>query len=199
MSPEKTKYLDFIKLFCPEITEHELQTFSSFLVEKKFTKNEVIFTAGQVQKEIGFITTGLVRAFYIDEDGKDKTVRFQHENGFATHYVAFITQQTCKYNVVCLEPTTTIMLSYDNMHLAYKTLPSIQKFGRLMAEEVLKMLQYRIESFIFQTSEERYLDFMAQNPHLINRVSLTHLCSYLGIERQTLTRIRQKLANKHSF
>jgi CRP/FNR family transcriptional regulator, anaerobic regulatory protein len=65
-----------------------------------------------------------------------------------------------------------------------------------MAEEILKMQQSRIESFLFLTAEERYLDFTMQNPDLFNRVSLTHLSSYLGIERQTLTRVRQKLAGK---
>ena len=176
--------------------EQELYTFSTFLTVKEFNKKEVIFSTGQVQKEIGFVTKGLVRSFFTDKNGKEKTVRFHFENAFVTHYVAFITQQPSKYNYICLEPTTAIMLSYENMHRAYNTLPSIQKYGRLMAEEILKMQQYRIESFLFLTAEERYLDFLQKNPHLINRVSLSQLCSYLGIERQTLTRIRQKLAGK---
>jgi CRP-like cAMP-binding protein len=82
------------------------------------------------------------------------------------------------------------------MQWAYKTFPKFEKYGRLITEEILKMQQHRIESFIFQTAEERYLDFIKQNPDLYNRISLSHLCSYLGIERQTLTRIRQKLARK---
>jgi CRP/FNR family transcriptional regulator, anaerobic regulatory protein len=196
LTNEINQYLNFIKSFCPEIPEQELYTFSTFLVEKKFNKKDIIFSAGQVQKEIGFITAGLVRSFFIDKNGNEKTVRFHFENTFVTHYVAFITQQRSKYTYICLEPTTVVMLSYDDMHRAYNTLPSIQKYGRMMAEEILKMQQYRIESFLFLTAEERYLDFTKQYPDLFNRVSLSHLSSYLGIERQTLTRIRQKLAGK---
>jgi CRP/FNR family transcriptional regulator, anaerobic regulatory protein len=196
LSNEIKIYLNFIKSFCPDIPEQELYTFSTFLIEKKINKNDYIFSTEQVQKEIGFITNGLVRSFFIDKNGNEKTMRFHFENAFVTHYVAFITQQPSKYNYVCLEPTTVVMLSFDNMHLAYNTLPSIQKYGRMMAEEILKMQQYRIESFLFLTAEERYLDFIKQNPNLFNRVSLTHLSSYLGIERQTITRIRQKLAGK---
>jgi CRP/FNR family transcriptional regulator, anaerobic regulatory protein len=196
MSNEIEKYLNYIKSFCPEITEQELYTFSTFLVEKKFNKKDNIFQPGQVQKEIGFITNGLVRSFFIHNNGNEKTIRFHFENTFVTHYVAFITKQASKYTYICLEPTTIITMSYDDLQLAYKKLPSIQKYGRIMAEEILKMQQYRIESFLFLTAEERYLDFINQHPTLFNRVSLSHLCSYLGIERQTLTRIRQGLAGK---
>jgi CRP/FNR family transcriptional regulator, anaerobic regulatory protein len=196
MANEIKQYLNFIKSFCPEIPEDELYTFSTFLRVKKFNKKDIIFPAEQVQKEIGFITNGLVRSYYIDNNGNEKTMRFHFENAFVTHYVAFITQQPSKYSYVCLEPTITVTLSYDDMHFSYKTLPSIQEYGRIMAEEILKMQQYRIESFLFLTAEERYLDFLKRNPNLFNRVSLSHLSSYLGIERQTLTRIRQKLAGK---
>lgn len=189
-------YLKFVQSFCTDISEEELHTFSTFLQEKHFKKNDCIINANQIQKEIGFVTQGLVRSFFIDKYGNEKTMRFHFENTFVTHYVAFITQQPSKYSFVCLEPTSIVTLSYKNMHLAYNTLPAIQKYGRLMAEEILKMQQYRIESFLFLTAEERYLDFVKQNPQLFNRISLTHLSSYLGIERQTLTRIRQKIAAK---
>ena len=196
MSNETKRYLDFIRSFCPDIPEQELFTFATFLVEIEFKKKDVIFSTGQVQKKMGFITSGLVRSFFIDENGNETTVRFHYENAFVTHYVAFLMQQPSKFTYVCLEPTSIVAMSYNDLQLAYKTLPSIQKYGRIMAEEILKMQQYRIESFLFLTAEERYLDFTRQNPDLFRRVSLSHLSSYLGIERQTLTRIRHKLAGK---
>ena len=196
MSNEVKIYLNFVKSFCPEISAQELHTFSTFLAVKEFNKKDIIFPTGQVQKEIGFITNGLVRSFFIDKDGSERTIRFHFENAFVTHYVAFITQQPSKYTYKCLEPTTIVTLSYQDTQVAYNTLPSIQKYGRLMAEEILKMQQYRIESFLFLTAEERYLEFTKQNPDLFNRVSLSDLSSFLGIERQTITRIRQKLAKK---
>ncbi len=196
MANEIELYLNFIKSFCPDMPEQELYTFSTFLSEKKFNKKDIIFSSEQIQKEIGFITHGLVRSIFIDNNGNEKTIRFHFENTFVTHYVSFITQQPSKYTYICLEPTTIVTLSYEKMHFAYNALPSIQKYGRKMAEEILKMQQSRIESFLFLSAEERYLEFSMQNPDLFNRVSLSHLSSYLGIERQTLTRIRQKLAGK---
>lgn len=74
--------------------------------------------------------------------------------------------------------------------------PNLDRYGRLIAEEVLKTQQTRIESFLFDNAETRYLDFIKAYPDIFSRVSLSYLASYLGIERQILTRIRQKLARR---
>jgi CRP/FNR family transcriptional regulator, anaerobic regulatory protein len=189
-------FIKSVKSICPELTDQELEQFSKNISVFFFKKKDYFTQAGQIQKEVGFITKGLIRSFYVDKEGNEKTVRFYAENDYATHYTAFITQQPSKYSFQCLEPSTLVLLSYENMQWAYKTFPKFEKYGRLITEEILKMQQHRIESFIFQTAEVRYLDFIKQNPDLYNRISLSHLCSYLGIERQTLTRIRQKLARK---
>jgi CRP/FNR family transcriptional regulator, anaerobic regulatory protein len=190
------RYLDFVRRFCPEITEEELSAFSTYLGEKTFDKKDIIVSAGRVQEEIGYVAQGLARSFIIDRDGNEITVGFHAENGFATDYVAFISQQPSRSTYICLEATTIITLSYDNVRVVYDTLPSIHTFGRLMAEFNLKLQQKRLDNFLLLTAEERYLDFTKRHPHLFNRVSLSHLSSFLGIERQTLTRIRQKLARK---
>ena len=54
----------------------------------------------------------------------------------------------------------------------------------------------RIEDFLFMKPEERYIDFVKNNHEIMNRVSLSHLSSLLGIERQSLSRIRKRIALK---
>jgi CRP-like cAMP-binding protein len=194
MQDEIKIYSKSVQSICPELTEQELVNFSEKLTVFKLKKKEHFIKAGQLQNSIGFIVSGLIRSYYIDNNGNEKTVRFYAENDYTTHYTAFITQQPSKYTFQCLENTVLVLLSYENMQLAYRHIPTFEKYGRLVAEEILKMQQHRIESFVFQTAKERYIDFMKQHPDLNNRVSLSHLCSYLGIERQTLTRIRHKIA-----
>jgi CRP-like cAMP-binding protein len=194
MKDEIKVFMNSVRSICPELTEQELMLFSEKLSIITLQKKEFFIPAEQVQQSIGFIVSGLIRSYYADDNGNEKTVRFYAEKDYATHYTAFITQKTSKYTFQCLEKTVLVLLSYEHMQLAYKHIPNFQTYGRLVAEEILKMQQLRIESFVFQTAEERYIDFMKQYPDLFNRVSLSHLCSYLGIERQTLTRIRQKLA-----
>jgi CRP-like cAMP-binding protein len=198
MKDEIKTFLNSVQSICPELTMQELTLFSEKLSILTFKKKEIFIQSGKVQQSIGFIVSGLIRSYYIDNNGNEKTVRFYAEKDYATHYTAFITQQSSKYTFHFLEETRLVLLNFDDMQWAYKHIPNFQTYGRLVAEEILKMQQQRIESFVFQTAEERYKDFMKQHPDIYNRVSLSHLCSYLGIERQSLTRIRQKLA-RHSF
>ena len=189
-------YLESLKAICPELTDDELSLFADKLSIKEFNKKNLFLEAGKVQKALGFIATGLVRSFYIDPDGNERTVGFYAEGEYATHYPAFITRQPSRYSIQCLEPTTFMCLSFEDLQWIYAQSSQFERYGRLIAEEVLKRQQARIESFVFQTAEERYVDFIQNHKSLFNRISLSHLCSYLGIERQSLTRIRQKLAHQ---
>lgn len=192
----KEVFLNSVRKICPNVTDLELSQYALKLTVEELCKKDYFLEFGKVQKNIGFVINGLVRSFFVDQNGNEITVGFYAEGDYVTHYPAFITQQPSKYSIQCLENTTMVCLSYENMQLVYKELPNLERYGRLVAEEILKRQQARIESFIFQTAEERYLDFVKQDSNLFNRVSISHLCSFLGIERQTLTRIRHKLAHQ---
>jgi len=196
MESAKQQYRDSVKHFCPMLTEHELSVFASKLSFKELKKKDFFVEAGSIQKAIGFIAEGLVRSFYVDPMGNEITVGFYPAGDYATHYHSFLARKPSNYTIQCLEPTTMACLSYDDLQWIYRQSTGFERYGRLVAEEILKRQQARIESFIFQTAETRYLAFIEKYPDLFNRVSLSHLCSYLGIERQSLTRIRQKLAHK---
>lgn len=152
--------------------------------------------ADSVQREIGFVCSGLLRAFYIDNNGNDVTVNFIKEGKYATHYPAFINQKPSKYAFQCLEPSIIVNLSYVHLQECSEKLSSIDHYIRLVVEEEFTIQQKRVEGFLFDNAETRYLNFIKENPDLFNRVSLSYLCSYLGIERQSLTRIRKNLAQK---
>ncbi|MCF0039732.1 Crp/Fnr family transcriptional regulator [Dyadobacter fanqingshengii] len=188
--------LNSVKEVCPSITEAELSQYALKFKFIELKKKDLFLQSGETQKLLGFVTKGLVRSFYIDKDGNERTIGFYAEGDYATHYPSFIIQKPSKYSIQCLEPTTFACLSFDDLQWLYKQSQNFEKYGRLIAEEVLRQQQARIESFVFQAAEERYLDFIQYRSALFNRVSLSHLCSYLGIERQSLTRIRQKVAHK---
>lgn len=195
MELAKEKLLNSVKALCPKLTDHDLAAFTTQLTITELKKKDYFLQAGKVQKAIGFITKGLIRSYYVDQEGNEITVGFYAEGEYATHYASFVSRQPSKYYIQCLEPTTLVCLTLDGMHRIYEQSPNFEKYGRLIVGQILIGQQARIESFIFQTAEERYLNFTKNHPTLFNRISLSHLCSFLGIERQTLTRIRQKIAH----
>jgi CRP-like cAMP-binding protein len=187
-------YLNSVKTLCPRLTGEEIEYFKMGLRVTELKPKHFFLHANSIQQEIGYVFTGLLRAFYVDENGNEITVNFIPENRYATHYSAFISKTPSKYYFQCLEPTILVTLSFEYIQSGYEKFSNIERYGRLVAESVLKFQQKRIESFLFETAEQRYLDFIQENQNLFNRISLSHLSSFLGIDRQTLTRIRQKLA-----
>lgn len=189
-----TTYLNSVKSLCPKVTDEELEYLRGGLSITELQSKHFYIHANALQHEIGFVFHGLLRAFYVDEKGNEITINFVRENRYATHYTAFISRTPSKYYFQCIEPTILVNLSYDHIQAGYEKYPNIERYGRLVAEAVLMFQQKRIESFLFETAEQRYLDFIQDNPDLFTRISVSHLSSFLGIERQSLTRIRQKLA-----
>ncbi len=154
-------YLNSVKALCPQVTTAESDYLVSGLTVSDLKAKHFYLRANTVQKEIGFVFTGLLRTFYIDNKGNQISVNFVRENRYITHYPAFITQTPSKYYFQCIEPTIVVNLPYTHIQEAYNRFPVLERYGRLVAEEALKVLHRRIESFLFDNAETRYLDFIA--------------------------------------
>ncbi|WP_027395341.1 Crp/Fnr family transcriptional regulator [Aquimarina latercula] len=191
----KKYYESYLETF-PDLNSEELEFLESYLTIETYEKKEFLFKSGEVQKEVGFVCKGLLRRYYINEKGNKITTGFVSENNYATDYPAFIRQIPSKYFIECLEPSVIIKLPYNKIQEGYKKYKTSEMYGRLIAEYVLTFQTDRVESFLFKNAEERYLDFIEHNKDIINRISLSHLSTYLGIERQSLSRIRSKIAKR---
>lgn len=190
------KYLDLYLKQLSHSTEEEKEFVKAHLHVKTFNKGDYFLKFGEVQSHMGFVCEGLIRRFYINKKGNKITTGFTKEIEYVTDYPSFIRQIPTKYYFQCLESTIIVHLPYSAVIKSYEKFKNSEMQGRLIAEKVLTILNDRVESFLFNTAEERYLKFLNENPDLIQRVSLTHLSSYLGIERQSLSRIRSKIAKK---
>ncbi|PCJ82750.1 MAG: cAMP-binding protein [Bacteroidetes bacterium] len=196
MEQEFKEYFEnYLKLFT-DLNSEELAFFSSGLTIDKYAKKDFLFKSGEIQKEMGFVCKGLLRRYYINEKGNKITTGFISENNYATDYPAFIRQKPSKYFIECLEPSILIKLPYDKIQEGYAKFKGSEMYGRLIAEYVLTVQTDRVESFLFENAEERYLNFINDNKDIMNRISLSHLASHLGIERQSLSRIRSKIAKQ---
>lgn len=183
-----------VKSVNPNLTLDEWEYLKEGCQIKEFNNKDEFIQEGELQKAIGFLNYGLVRGYYVDEKGEEITIRFVAENGYVTHYSALINKEPSKYTFKCLEPCEMVILPLEVIQNGYEKHKGLERFGRLIAENILTVQQKRIESFQFLSAEERYLQFIEEYPTLFNRVSLSHLSSYLGIQRPSLSRIRQKIA-----
>ena len=193
MNSDIASYHQAIMQINPAVTDEEWAYFQQGLTIHMFKPRSFFIEAGKSNHQLGFITSGLIRGYYVNDAGEEITILFSTENQWVTDYPSMLAGKPSRYNYQCLEPTTLITVSYAHIRAGYDRYVGFERNGRLIAELILTQQQRRIESFQFETAEQRYLDFMGENPDLFNRISLTHLSSYLGIERPSLSRIRRKL------
>ncbi|WP_034891677.1 Crp/Fnr family transcriptional regulator [Gillisia sp. Hel_I_29] len=189
----KNAFSNSLLEICPDLTEKELEFILTKVSFTQIRSKTFYLQAGIVQESLGFVYSGLLRSYYLTADGKEVTTAFLSENNTATDYRSFIQQIPSKFYIKTLEPCIFINLSYNSIQECYSRFKNFEKYGRLIAEYLLIKRQNRIESFLFENAEQRYLNFIKNNPRLINRITLTHLSSFLGIERQSLTRIRKNI------
>ena len=189
-------YLNSYKKISPELTDEELEFVKSNISILKLKKKQIFIHENEIQKSIAFIYSGLIRSYFIDENGKEINNAFFSENEFVTDYLSFIKQQKTKYTFECLEDCILISIPFETVETAFDKYKNFANFGRKIAEWALENRTKKYESFLFETAEERYLRFIAENKPILNRISLSHLASYLGIERQSLSRIRSKILSQ---
>ncbi len=189
-------YLNSYRSVYPKISDDELAFIRENVSVTHLENRTFYLKDGQVQRAMGYVYQGLLRSFYLNKKGEECTIGFVPEYGYASDYPSFIQQKPSNYFIQCLEPTTIVNLPFEAIQQAYARFKNFETYGRLIAENILIQKEERIRSFLFQSAEERYLDFLQQNEGLAQRVSLTSLSSFLGIQRQSLSRIRKNLVSK---
>ena len=153
------------------------------------SQDEWILREGQIARSIFYIEAGLVRSVRI-EDGRDINLDFSFEGDYVTHLRSLRTQTGADYGLQAQEPTTLVELSGDALRELYALSPEIESFGRQLVEGLLMRQETQAHLFRLQSPAERYQYIVSCHPALLQRVSLTNLASYLGISRETLSRIR---------
>lgn len=178
------------------LTEQDCAIFDSSLKTKTLKAKEYFLLAENTCREIGFINSGGFRTFYLSE-GKEINTHFVFENQFVVDYDSFIQQKPSRYTIQALEDVEIVTFNLHTLQNAYNLSHNWERFGRIMAEHAFKLTSQRVESFLFLNGEQRYLQLLDNEPHLIERVPLYHIASYLGLERESLSRLRKKIGTKN--
>ena len=181
------------------ITSIETQDFKilvPFLQKRTVKKEELILTQGTICKNIFFLLNGFVRMYYLDHAGNEINYRFTDSGNFFVDFQSFLTQQPSRYYWEAMEETELLQIPYSSVQQIYSASPVWNNFGRLIAEHVYTQLNERVEMLLFMTPEERYILILKSNPDLIQKVSLFHLSSYIGVKPESLSRIRKRLSRK---
>ena len=154
-------------------------------------KNDFFLKKGQILSNLMVMEKGLIRAFFYKND-KEINTWFANENIiFASILPIYANRPSFEY-IQFLEDSEGYMISISDLNELYKKYPELDIIGRKIAEELCIILEERITSLHTESAEERYQSLVTNHPHLLQRLSLGHIASYLGITQETLSRIRKR-------
>lgn len=162
----------------------------SIMTERQRKKGEVLVRVGEVHQSVYFIESGAIRSYYINNDGKEVTLWFGFEGDVAVSLANIIHLEPSVENIELLEDAVILELNRSKLLELYATNIELANFGRKLAEQALLEMEDQILSIQFTDAKTRYLSLINKFPHILQRVKLGHISSYLGITQVTLSRIR---------
>tara|TARA_R110002126_G_scaffold236514_2_gene380133 strand:- start:13145 stop:13708 length:564 start_codon:yes stop_codon:yes gene_type:complete len=184
----KEKLKEHIEKLMP-LSEDEFSVILSHFSFEKYKKNDFLIQKGERVKKCYFIVSGLLKLVYEDKDGKQHIVSFAMEDWWESDFSAYFSEVKAKLSLQCLENTIVFSISLENYQKLSIEFPKMQSFFLQKSNSGHIASQNRILSFLTSNAKERYEQLLKQQPLLFQRVPKSLLASYLGVSRETLSRL----------
>jgi CRP/FNR family transcriptional regulator, anaerobic regulatory protein len=159
---------------------------------REYKKDELILKPGMIANYASFVLKGIVRSYYIKE-GEEITTKFLQEGATITSIYSFFSRKPGNEYIMALEDTTLASFHYDNMQRLYKEHPSFNVIGRVITERYLYFSEIELYNLRKVKAEDRYHFFEKHYSRLLQRVPLKYIATYLGMNLETLSRIRGRI------
>ncbi|TQV89348.1 Crp/Fnr family transcriptional regulator [Aliikangiella coralliicola] len=173
--------------------------FDSFIQENGkqviFKKHEHVFMQGESNDNFYFLRSGLLKAYYVLEDGRESVKSFILSGNTITSLTAAYTKEQCSFSLVALQESQLIEIPFDCIEEATRR-------SHDMARKVIEILlslsmkkERREYELLSLPAEERYRQLCETSPQLIEAVTQNDIARYLGITPVALSRIKKRLLN----
>jgi CRP-like cAMP-binding protein len=149
-----------------------------------------------VCKYSAFIVKGAMRQYTVDDKGVEHFVRLSIENWWVNDRESYLMLTPSIYNIDAWEDTEMLLLTRDNFLEHLSSIPAINEMAKNLDERYFIASQKRLNASISFSAEKRYAEFVKAYPELLNRFPLHIIASYLGITKETLSRIRALRVSK---
>ena len=171
------------------LTDEEFAFVLSHFETTKKRKHQYLVQQGEIVNKEYWILEGCVKSYFLDEDGKEHILQFGMENWWITDYESFVKQIPSKIYIDCLEDCELLYISFENRDKLTAELHKMERFWAKKSKFGRIALQNRILSLLKNSAKERYALLLEQYPSLFQRVPKKLIAAYLGVSRETLSRL----------
>jgi len=173
-----------------DLSETQWQQVAGIFKLRQVEARQLLVLPGTTQHEVMFVTQGLLRFYYINEEGEEANKAFIGENEFAGPLASAALNLPLYFGIQALEDTQMLAASYSDYVNLYEQDLIFERLGRKLTETLLIRKELRTRSLLMQNARERYLNFLKTYPHLADRIPQYQLASYLGITEVSLSRLK---------
>ena len=187
---------EFVRYFSGDKTIIELSDFEKYGLKgelKHFKKGEYLISQGKSAPSIFFLIKGLVRYVSISAEGKEFTQSFSSAPGIAGSTRAMVSNTQALFSIEVLDDVLCLQFDWQELYQVMKSQEGFLEAYSHLLEQMFAKKEAREYYLLQQSAEQRYLEFVNDNPSLRDLVPLKVVASYIGITPIALSRIRKKL------
>lgn len=177
------------------ITDEEFEYAKTLFIPKKLRKKRFLLQDGDPCLYTTFVEKGLLRSFTTDGKGNEHILQFGLQGWWVADLYSFLTGEASEYNIEALEDSELLLLTKSSWDLLLKEVPAFERFFRILIQNNLIATQRRLMGTMSTTAEERYTKLLQDFPDIVQRVPQHMIASYIGVTRETLSRLRSQLAS----
>ena len=178
------------------LNDSQVELIQNTFVPKKLRKKQFFLQEGQVCKYTAFIVKGAMRQYSVDDKGAEHIVNLFIENWWASDRESFVMLTPSIYNIDAWEETDALLLTKADYLNLLDPIPALIEMSRKMDERHSIAVQKRLNSSISFSAEKRYADLANTYPEFLQRFPQHIIASYLGITKETLSRIRNQAVKR---
>lgn len=154
-------------------------------------KGEVLIPVNSICKKMYVLNSGTVKQFRYKEDGSEHITWFGFEGDVVSAYTSFVTQEPSLEGVEVIEDCEFIFFSREVAYKLAEKYHAVETFFRELLELYYIASDERLFFLQALTAKQKYEYIFKNMPHFIQRLPQKELASFLGITRETLSRIRK--------
>ena len=167
-----------------------------YFKEDNLLKNEYFAKENKTARKIAFLKTGVVRAFFINQEGKDYNKQFFVGQSIIGAYTSLLTGNA---NLIAQQALTDCVIyscNYTSLTKLYDEHPDLERFARKIAEYYFLEKEKKEIEIVLLDASQRYILFKKEFQTLEQLIPQFHIASYLGISATQLSRIRRQFVSK---
>ena len=163
----------------------------------QIAKSNTVYHEGDVCESIGIVVSGKVDIISYSFEGKEQIINSLKAGEIFGNNLLFSSEPIYRGDVIAKEKSVIAFISKDNLVYLLQNNKEFLDLYLQSQSDKAKALTARIQLLSFTNAEERLFYYASKNNNVITFKNITTLASYLGVQRETLSRLLTVLIKKH--